>query len=82
MTAKSDAMVAWLFIAVMVGASCLIAPPSSAQTCGEDYTLKPGDTLAGIARTVYGNASQWSIIYYANQDRLGTMRPWPCLASR
>ena len=47
MTAKSDAMVAWLFIAVMVGA----ATPSSAQTCGTDYTLKPGDTLAAIART-------------------------------
>jgi polar amino acid transport system substrate-binding protein len=71
MTAKSYAMVAWLFIAVMVGASCLIATRSSAQTCGAEYTLKPGDTLADIARTVYGNASQWNIIYYANQDRLG-----------
>jgi polar amino acid transport system substrate-binding protein len=71
MTAKSDAMVAWLFIAVMVGASCLITTRSSAQTCGADYTLKPGDTLADIARTVYGNPSQWNIIYYANQDRLG-----------
>ena len=71
MTAKSDAMAAWLFIAVMVGASCLVATRSSAQTCGAEYALKPGDTLAGIARTVYGNASQWNIIYYANQDRLG-----------
>jgi polar amino acid transport system substrate-binding protein len=71
MMAKSDAMVAWLFAAVMIGASCLIAAPSSAQTCGAEYTLKPGDTLAGVARTVYGNASQWNIIYYANQDRLG-----------
>jgi len=71
MTAKSDAMVVWLSIAVMVGAPCLVATPSSAQTCGAEYTLKPGDTLADIARTVYGNASQWNIIYYANQDRLG-----------
>jgi polar amino acid transport system substrate-binding protein len=71
MTAKSDAMVVWLSIAVLVGASCLIATRSSAQTCGAEYTLKPGDTLADIARTVYGNASQWNIIYYANQDRLG-----------
>jgi polar amino acid transport system substrate-binding protein len=71
MTAKSDTMVAWLFIAVMVGASCLIATRASAQTCGAEYTLKPGDTLADIARTVYGNASQWNIIYYANQDRMG-----------
>ncbi|WP_088348851.1 MULTISPECIES: transporter substrate-binding domain-containing protein [Rhodomicrobium] len=72
MTAKSDAMVAWLFIGAIIGASCFLATGASAQTCGTDYTLKPGDTLAGLARTVYGNASQWSIIYYANQDRLGT----------
>jgi polar amino acid transport system substrate-binding protein len=45
--------------------------PLSAQTCGTDYVLQQGDTLADIARTVYGNASQWSMIYYANQDRLG-----------
>ena len=71
MTAKSDAMVDRLFIAVMVGAWCLIATGASAQTCGSEYMLKPGDTLASIARTAYGNASQWSIIYYTNQDRLG-----------
>jgi polar amino acid transport system substrate-binding protein len=71
MAAKSDAMVAWLFMAVIVGTTCLTTTRSSAQTCGADYTLKPGDTLASIARTVYGNASQWNIIYYANQDRLG-----------
>jgi polar amino acid transport system substrate-binding protein len=71
MTAKSDAAAAWLFIAVMVAASCLIPTRSSAQTCGGEYTLKAGDTLADIARTVYGSASQWNIIYYANQDRLG-----------
>jgi polar amino acid transport system substrate-binding protein len=89
MTAKSDAMVAWLFIAVMVGTSCLIATRSSAQTCGAEYTLKPNDTLADIARTVYGNASQWTIIYYVNQDRLddnatllvpGLSLRIPCLA--
>lgn len=71
MTVKSNAMVAWLFVAVMAGASCLPATRSSAQTCGAEYTLKAGDTLADIARTVYGSTSQWSIIYYANQDRLG-----------
>jgi polar amino acid transport system substrate-binding protein len=72
MTVQSNAMVLWLFTAVMVGASCLTATRSPAQTCGAEYTLKQGDTLADIARTVYGNSSQWSIIYYANQDRLGS----------
>src|SRR5262245_24237008 len=71
MTAKSHAMMACLFIAIVIGAPCLTATPSAAQTCGTEYTLKSGDTLGDIARTVYGNASQWTIIYYANQDRLG-----------
>jgi polar amino acid transport system substrate-binding protein len=69
MTAKFNAIVGWL-IAVMVGVPCLAPTQSSAQTCGRNYTLKPGDTLADIARIVYGNASQWSVIYYANQDQL------------
>src|SRR5882724_13647889 len=46
--------------------------PSQAQTCGTDYTIKEGETLAQIAARVYGNPSQWTIIFYANQDRLGT----------
>jgi polar amino acid transport system substrate-binding protein len=46
--------------------------PSQAQTCGTDYTIKEGETLAQIAARVYGNPTQWTIIFYANQDRLGT----------
>jgi polar amino acid transport system substrate-binding protein len=53
-------------------AGILISPaPSAAQSCGTNYVLKPGDTLADIARIVYGSPGQWSVIYYANQDRLG-----------
>lgn len=70
MTAKSNAVAGWLSLALIAGASCLPAARAAAQTCGGEYTLKAGDTLADIARTVYGNASQWSVIYYANQDRL------------
>lgn len=44
---------------------------AQAQQCGSDYTLKAGETLADIAREVYGSATQWSVIFYANQDRLG-----------
>src|SRR5262245_39671981 len=45
---------------------------AAAQTCGTDYTIKEGETLAQIAARVYGNPTQWTIIFYANQDRLGT----------
>jgi polar amino acid transport system substrate-binding protein len=45
---------------------------SQAQSCGTDYTIKEGETLAQIAARVYGNPAQWTIIFYANQDRLGT----------
>jgi len=61
-----------LVMAALAAAAAFFSPaPGSAQTCGTDYVLKAGDTLAEIARTVYGSTAQWSIIYYANQDRLG-----------
>jgi polar amino acid transport system substrate-binding protein len=44
---------------------------TAAQTCGTDYTIKEGETLAQIAARVYGNPTQWTVIFYANQDRLG-----------
>lgn len=50
----------------------LPAGHAAAQSCGVDYTIKEGETLAQIAARVYGNPSQWTIIFYANQDRLGT----------
>jgi polar amino acid transport system substrate-binding protein len=46
--------------------------PSLAQTCGSEYVVKSGDSLADIAARVYGRASDWSILLYANQDRLGS----------
>jgi polar amino acid transport system substrate-binding protein len=42
-----------------------------AQTCGTDYAIKDGETLAQIAGRTYGSPAQWTIIFYANQDRLG-----------
>jgi hypothetical protein len=41
------------------------------QTCGTDYTIKEGETLAQVAARVYSNPAQWTVIFYANQDRLG-----------
>jgi len=63
-----------LRVAIVVVALCLGAFGRSAalaQTCGTDYTLKEGETLAQIAARVYGNPAQWTVIFYANQDRLG-----------
>ncbi|MBO0764482.1 MAG: transporter substrate-binding domain-containing protein [Hyphomicrobiaceae bacterium] len=42
-----------------------------AQTCGTEHTIKEGETLAQIAARIYGNPTQWTMIFYANQDRLG-----------
>lgn len=42
-----------------------------AQTCGEEYVLKEGETLADIAARTYGDPRRWTIIFYANQDKIG-----------
>jgi polar amino acid transport system substrate-binding protein len=64
-------MASGLIAAALLAAAFISPTPSAAQTCGVNYVLKQGDTLADIARIVYGSPNQWSIIYYANQDRLG-----------
>jgi len=63
----------FLFVVVVLASIGVMRPlASQAQTCGTDYTIKEGETLAQIAARVYGNPAQWTIIFYANQDRLGT----------
>jgi polar amino acid transport system substrate-binding protein len=62
-----------LLVVVVLAFIGLMRPVASqAQSCGTDYTIKEGETLAQIAARVYGNPAQWTIIFYANQDRLGT----------
>ena len=34
------------------------------------YSVKPGDTLSGIARTFYGDASRYPVIFEANRPML------------
>src|SRR5262245_58382642 len=58
-----------LAVAVLVGA--FGRGIGFAQTCGTDYAIKEGETLAQIASRVYGNPAQCTVIFYANQDRLG-----------
>ena len=59
-------------VAVSISALTLAPPSAEAQTCGQDYTVQDGDSLAKIATRAYGKSSQWTIIFYANQDRLGS----------
>ncbi|MGA7326249.1 MAG: hypothetical protein WBX25_17635 [Rhodomicrobium sp.] len=62
----------WLFAMVALFACALGAGHGAeAQTCGTDYTIKEGESLADIASRVYGSSSQWTLIFYANQDRMG-----------
>jgi polar amino acid transport system substrate-binding protein len=62
-----------LLVAIVALALGMLGSASSrAQTCGTDYTIKEGETLAQIAARIYGNPAQWTVIFYANQDRLGT----------
>lgn len=39
--------------------------------CGGLHTIGPGDTLSGIARTVYGDYGQFRVIYEANRNKIG-----------
>jgi nucleoid-associated protein YgaU len=34
------------------------------------YVVKPGDTLSGIAKAVYGDWTNWKDIYEANKDKI------------
>ena len=43
-----------------------------AQVCGSDYIIRENDSLRDIAQRAYGDPQQWTIIYYANGDRLGS----------
>ena len=44
------------------------APPDGARH--ESYTVRPGDTLSGIAQRLLGNASAYMDIFNANRDQL------------
>jgi hypothetical protein len=47
-----------------------IAELKEAATRERWYTVKPGDTLASIAKEFYGDPSLWRKIYEANLDRI------------
>jgi nucleoid-associated protein YgaU len=36
----------------------------------QSYVVRPGDTLATVARRAYGRAARWREIFEANRERL------------
>ena len=52
------------------GGSSTTAPasPSAVATAERSYVVVEGDTLSGIARRMYGEASRWQQIFEANRD--------------
>ncbi len=44
---------------------------AQSQDCGTTYKIKENETLADIAARTYGQPSLWTVIFYANQERLG-----------
>ncbi len=70
--ARVDNFARWLFAAVLLSVALgAHGQAAQAQTCGGDYTIKEGESLADVATRVYGNSAQWPLIFYANQDRMG-----------
>jgi polar amino acid transport system substrate-binding protein len=70
--AKLGNFARWFFAAVLLSVAVWAQGQAArAQTCGGDYTIKEGESLADVAARVYGSSSQWPLIFYANQDRMG-----------
>lgn len=40
------------------------------QAAAHQYTVKKGDSLATVAKDVYGDASKWKQVYEANKDQV------------
>jgi polar amino acid transport system substrate-binding protein len=70
---RSKTSVVWHVMLVTIVAfvlGMLHSANSIAQTCGTDFTIKDGETLAQSAARKYVNPAQWAVTLYANQDRL------------
>ncbi len=47
-------------------------PPPPTRPPDETYIVKPGDTLGGIAKKVYGDFRLWPTIFEANRDKISS----------
>jgi nucleoid-associated protein YgaU len=43
-------------------------PVKSAKAAGQEYTVKPGDSLSKIAERFYHSTARWEKIYEANRE--------------
>jgi len=68
-----DGLLAGLLRLVVIMLVCdgFAVTAASAQSCGTEYRIKEGETVAQIAARVYGSPARWTVIFHANQDRLG-----------
>jgi nucleoid-associated protein YgaU len=44
--------------------------PKTGNVGAQQYTVKPGDTLARLAQQFYNSPSKWGKIYEANKDQV------------
>jgi nucleoid-associated protein YgaU len=52
--------------------SAAASPADPAADAPQTYTVRQGDTLLSIAAHVYGDPSQWTKLYDANKDTVGS----------
>lgn len=53
-------------LTAFAGAEVLLISP--APTAPNTHTVRTGDSLWTIARTVYGSGSKWTLLYDANRE--------------
>jgi nucleoid-associated protein YgaU len=44
---------------------------STDQQVDRTYTVRPGDSLSKIAKSLMGDAKKWRVLYEANKDVVG-----------
>lgn len=59
------------FIYVRTSAEATTSQRPDTKAIPQTYVVKPGDTLFGIAKAVYGDGSRWKDIYNANKVAIG-----------
>ncbi len=58
---------------LFVSLSLMLPGAAFAQDCGEViHTVQEGETIFTISETYYGSQVRWSLIFYGNQQQLGT----------
>jgi nucleoid-associated protein YgaU len=45
---------------------------STDQQVDRTYTVRPGDSLSKIAKSLMGDAKKWRVLYEANKDVVGS----------